>query len=339
MTEEKVKSYYENKIREKTEGTAWMSLPSPDWALTPDWSVFYDDISSQEQFNERFIESRVAIGGMASALKLFAFMFFFLVVSFVWGGVSGDIDFSDGWMIAIAVVSVLIFGTYFFIAFTNSKPAPVRFNRQAQLVHVTTLPKRDVVTVPWKDVHPFIHFSRDTSGWYNLKLLFPVRKPDKNKKINEPLEVPGSFSSLDNTFPTEAISRWEFIRSYMENGLAGIQPDKKAADKGELDKLSGFTKEVIAGEEHFTTRIWYLIEIILVFPILLERIVKEREKNFRWPEEVERLCAPDADLSHLDTHPISSHKDRYYLLDEHKGIIWGTEDEFRARGFATKSNS
>ena len=74
MTEEKEKAYYLDKIREKTEGFTWMPLPSPEWALAPDWAGFYDDISCPEQFNERFIESRVAIGGMASALKLFSFI-------------------------------------------------------------------------------------------------------------------------------------------------------------------------------------------------------------------------------------------------------------------------
>lgn len=339
MKEEKGKTYYQRKIRQKTEGTAWMSLPDPEWSLTPDWAVFYDDISNHEQFNERFIESRVAIGGMASALKLFAFMFFFLVVSFLWGGVSGEIDFSDKWMVVIACSSVLVFGIYFYLAFTNSKPAPVRFNRQAQLVHVTTLPKRDVVTVPWKDVQPFIHFDRDLSGWYNLKLLFPYRQPDRNSKRDDCLEVPGLFSTLDNTFLTEAVTRWEFIRSYMEGGLESIQPDKKAQERGDLNKLSGFTKEVIAGEEHLTTKLWYLIEKILVFPVYLERLVKKREADFRWPEEVERLCAPDADLSNLDTRPITSNKHMHYLLDEHKGIVWGTAEEFRAAGRAVKRSN
>jgi len=97
----KDKAYYQDKIWEKTDDMAWMPLPGPEWALTPDWAVFYDDLSNREQFNERFIESRVAIGGMASALKLFSFMFFFLVVSFTWGGISGDIDFSDIWMVVI----------------------------------------------------------------------------------------------------------------------------------------------------------------------------------------------------------------------------------------------
>lgn len=337
MTEEKGKKYYQRKIRKKTEGIAWMPLPELDWALTPDWAVFFDDISNQEQFNERFIESRVAIGGMASALKFFAFTFVLIVVIFTWGGVSGDIDFSDLSMQVMGVVVVFCTGAFFIIALTHSRPAPVRFNRQAQLVHVTTLPKRDVVTVPWKDVQPFIHFDRDLSGWYNLKLLFPYRQPDRNSKSDEPLEVPGDISGVDKVFPTAPLKRWEFIRAYMEGGLSALQIDKELEKKGELIKPTGFSNDIEAMT--FTTKLWRIVEKGLIYPAYLEKLVKQREADFRWPEEVERLCAPDADLSHLDTSPITAHKDKYYLLDEKRGIIWGTAEDFRASGHAVKRNS
>lgn len=324
----KDKAYYQDKIWEKTDDMAWMPLPGPEWALTPDWAVFYDDLSNREQFNERFIESRVAIGGMASALKLFSFMFFFLVVSFTWGGISGDIDFSDIWMVVIAVVSVLTLGLFFVISLTNSKPAPVRFNRQAQLVHVTTLPKREVITVPWREVQPFIHFSRDTSGWHNLKLLFPVIKPDKKKNNNEPLEVPGAFASVDWVQVGTALKRWEFIRAYMEGGLENINianGDKNA----KLEKPSGFSSDY--SRKKFLDHAWEFTEKVLIFPFYFENMLKRREANFRWPEEVERLCAPGADLSDLDTRPIRSHKNTYYIIDKSKGFVWGTPEEIKAQ--------
>ena len=328
MTKDKGKAYYQDKIREKTDDMAWMPLPGLDWALAPDWAVFYDDISNREQFNERFIESRVAIGGMASALKLFAFSFFFVVIFLIWGSVSGDLDFSDALGIGIAVVMVLTTGAFFIIALTHSRPAPVRFNRQAQLVHVTTLPKREVVTVPWREVQPFIHFSRDTSGWYNLKLLFPVRSQDKNKNNNEPLEVPGAFASVDWVQVGTALRRWDFIRAYMEGGLENINianGDKNA----KLEKPSGYSSDY--SRKKFLDHAWEFTEKVLIFPFYFENMLKRREANFRWPEEVERLCAPGADLSDLDTRPIRSHKNTYYIIDKSKGLVWGTPEEIKAQ--------
>ena len=334
MAEDSEKAYYREKIREKTDGTAWMPLPGPEWALAPDWSVFYDDISNPDQFNERFIESRVAIGGMASALKLFSFMFFMTVVVFIVDCIFYGNFFGDSISLAMMVVMICVTGAFFIIALIHSRPAPVRFNRQAQLVHVTTLPKREVITVPWNEVQAFIHFSRDLSGWYNLKLLFPVRKPDKNNKINEPLEVPGDISSVDKVFPTAALKRWEFIRAYMEGGIHALNIDEELKEKGELIKPTGFSNDIEA--QTLTSKLWRFAERILVYPLYFEKLLKQREANFRWPEEVEQLCAPDADLSNLNTRPIPSHKDMYYLLDQRKGIIWGTPETFRAQGHAVK---
>ena len=41
--------------------------------------------------------------------------------------------------------------------------------------------------------------------------------------------------------------------------------------------------------------------------------VQRKADAYQWPEEVERLCAPDADLSGYDTTPVKSRTDVYYV--------------------------
>ena len=58
------------------------------------------------------------------------------------------------------------------------------------------------------------------------------------------------------------------------------------------------------------------------FGPLIDWLLKRQAKKFRWPEEVERLCAPGADLSAYDTTPVTPQPGVHYRYTKKRGLFF-----------------
>ncbi|RQP29430.1 hypothetical protein DF156_25875 [Burkholderia ubonensis] len=117
------------------------------------------------------------------------------------------------------------------------------------------------------------------------------------------------------------MDRLEFIRRYMEHGLEAIQPDEQMRRLGRVRKPSGFLRSTPNPD-------WWNLYVGRPFMHLLywcatgpliDWWVARKRATLRWPEEVERLCAPDADLSAFDTTPVKSRTDIFYRYAGDRG--------------------
>ncbi|KUY92251.1 hypothetical protein WS48_25415 [Burkholderia sp. RF7-non_BP1] len=102
----------------------------------------------------------------------------------------------------------------------------------------------------------------------------------------------------------------------MAEGLSAVQPDPQRT----LYKSSGFTKPVTLSDGLFE----FLFDKLVIIPgyylaggPLIDRYLISRAARAQWPAEVERLCAPGADLSGYDTTPVEARKDVFYRFNGH----------------------
>ena len=319
-------AWFEAHLEKLRNDKRWMELPGVDRASTPDETVFFDDLSDADQFNERFIESRVRQGASVSMTKLFVGIWLGWILGSIMLLAEGRVSVDGFFIVSCSILTLFVWA-----CFKYGYPNPIRFNRQAQLVHIVILPSFKVVTIPWREVRPFICFQRDLWGSYNLELLFPYRQTVGKKTRNFPFKISGGFCSSDWSLAYSAAMRFEFIRLYMEKGLDAIPISEVAREIGTLTRPSGhvrkdppdFDKDPIS----YIWRVW--LNRLLVFPYVIDRIMERREANFRWPEEVEKLCEQGADLSGIDTSPVVARTDEYYYITPIGAPRFGTREELR----------
>ncbi|CAO3916337.1 DUF6708 domain-containing protein [Achromobacter mucicolens] len=287
----------------------WQRLPDIRIAMAPHQARFSDDLSDRTLFNDRYIESRVLVGKMAFALRLtcagFLASLIILAVAITSGvqaGKSWGEAASPLWVIAL--LSVLLFVLAYRLA--KAEPVFVRFNRQAQLVHVYR-GENQTVSAPWREVHPFTKFSASGDGKFSLTLVFRVGPSDLDA-------VSGAFDIGDESALIDNLVRLEFLRRYMAEGLSAVQPDPASTPH----KPSGFSATATREEGLLDC----LIEKLVMRPgyyltggCWVDRYLLRRAANVRWPAEVERLCAPGADLSSYDITPVQSRKDAYHRFN------------------------
>lgn len=172
-----------------------------------------------------------------------------------------------------------------------------------------------VVSLPWREVKPFL----EMGTVYGLDLFFPIpyqqlgdwKRIDFQRVFRDrPLEVPGNFDAHDSALHENLIMRLEFIRRYMEHGLEAIQPSPQAIANGELRVPSGFvhTKRTLA--QKLTSPVAWAY--YLSAGPWVDAYIKKKADAYVWPEEVERLCAPGADLSGYNTTPVKAHRNLFY---------------------------
>lgn len=287
----------------------WRPLPDIRSALAPQQVSFADDLSDTTLFNERYLESRNFDGKMARALRLaFAGCLassIILAVTIVHAALAGR---SWGEIVALngmpALFSVLLFVAAWRIG--RIEPVYVRFNRQAQLVHIYRGPNQ-AVTAAWREVHPFSRFSASGHGKFSLRLVFRTGPSD--------LEVvSGAFDMADEATMAGNLLRLEFLRRYMAEGLTAVQPDPARTvhqpggvtppATGEGGRRGDLFKRVVMRPGHYLTGgCW------------IDRYLRRRAANIRWPDEVERLCAPHADLTAHDTTPVPARKGVYHCFN------------------------
>ncbi|SIT06265.1 hypothetical protein [Achromobacter sp. MFA1 R4] len=290
----------------------WQQLPDIRVAMWPGQVSFSDDLSDKHLFNDRYLESRVSVGKMAFVLYLVcgAFLATFIpvgisIISAAVRGKSAIEIISDDWIIALFSVLMFCLG----YALSRITPSCVRFNRQAQVVHIYGGPNK-ATTAPWRDVYPFTEFSASADGKFSLNLVFRTGPTDLAM-------ASGAFDIGDESALVDNLTRLEFLRRYMAEGLSAVQPDPQRT----LHKPSGFTKAVNFKDDGL---IDFLLARLVVMPgyylaggPLIDRYLIRRAASAQWPDEVERLCAPGADLSGYDTTPVEARKDIYHRFNGH----------------------
>ncbi|MGI9574666.1 hypothetical protein ACRYJU_11315 [Alloalcanivorax xenomutans] len=334
----------------------WAALPPMDIAM---WSGCVlnpndVDISNPKLFNERYIElptydnldvpmeRRHAAHMFGRVALFFHHMVLFLIIAGVIVAIQEDkLDlrslsiFFFGYILigGLAFLFFWILSPYSPFAKGMEKEGSARFNRQAQLVHVSCGGDK-VVHVPWRHVRGMVEFSAvpGSLGGTSLKLVAPrpweleERRRLKYPHLDEDDELyclPYGIASLDGRNMNRALMHMEFLRRYMEKGLDAIQPDPELQKEGLIRPPGGESPAVRKlGEESFSLgdMIFNPIEKLIywaTFGPWLDRKFDEAYRKldiegFEWPEEVEAMCGPNPDLSGLDTRPVVPRKDLFY---------------------------
>ncbi|WP_420995450.1 hypothetical protein ACKI2N_004970 [Cupriavidus sp. 30B13] len=289
-------------------------LPDIRYAMYPGDLWSNDDLSDSALFNERYLEPdmRGEVNFyMYLATGIFNFVLFTVLIVLP---LSGEIKSGlDAFFAFLGCIPVGLF-TWFFLWMGSGPGSRVRFNRQAQLVHASTYDNR-VVHLPWREVRPYIEFGTG----YGLQLTFPVpygqlahREPITFKRLflKRPYMIGGHFDDSDSATFGSCIERLEFIRRYMEHGFGAVQPHPEAVASGLARKPSGFPPERTRLLPKWLSpsrwAYWFAAGP------LVDRWLAREARQFQWPEEVECLCAPGADLSGYDTTPVRSRTEVYY---------------------------
>jgi len=287
----------------------WGRLPPMDIPMHPSQVAFTDDLTDSRFCNERFIESRVAEGNISAGLSIIGTMhnifFFGSIAYFV----------TERTFSYILLIAYLLFGVAFCLNMIRLmiKVIPlsfVRFNRQAQLVHRWGGGKGNLqmLSLPWREAVPFTNLVGASMGGSTLlNLLFPT--PDGIEDIGQPIAVSGALRFGDGGI-TGNLDRLEFLRRYMAHGLGAVQP------RADLytSKLTGYDP-VPAPDGGIFYWFFYLGNRSIYYfggGPLISLLIRRAVDNYRWPEEVERLCAEGADLSGIDTTPVEAHPNLFY---------------------------
>ncbi len=242
-----------------------------DLAVWKGDAEFENDITDPELFNERFIETRFGDGESRDIIYLLSMQHTIFVVVMVASVFTGD------WFWELLLIYPIVNILFFWGLWALTKPSTrIRFNRQAQSVHVVD---RDgqAITLHWHDVQPL--FRLMPPGRIKLQLAFPPPAGVTSYVIDGVLWLNGEFDELDSSNIRTAALRFEFIRRYMEEGLDAIQP---TADLDEYRKPSPPSRL----NSFYWPGLGPLIELWDTFHLSM----------FRCPVEVERLCAPNGDL-------------------------------------------
>ncbi|QEM82720.1 hypothetical protein [Halomonas binhaiensis] len=320
------KPTYEELLDNVRHNSEYTELPGVEIAMWPEDVAFYDDLSNQERFNEYFLEPKKGqpIEGAHLLYLLFG----------AWHNI-GVIVLLHGLIFDIGTWGDFLFGCALFLvvpwivflwAWFGASGIGVRFNRHAQLVHIGDGSGK-AKTFAWHDVVPFLRTGIDTSG--KLVLFLPVepeaysRLSDKHfRQIHKKPTWTNATLDFRDHGPEGCMHRFEFYRRYMERGLEAVQPDSEKLSPGEeiREPYLPMSRGPLLKVLHF-----------LAGGPLIDWALRKRAEKFYWPEEVERLCAPGADLSGIDTTPVKPREDLFYrargaLIDfvdaEGKPVSW-----------------
>ncbi|QEM82118.2 hypothetical protein [Halomonas binhaiensis] len=317
MTEPSDRADFEAQLDEYRQHNEFSELPGLDVSMWSEDVVFHDDLSEVRYYNPIFIDHR--IDNPSRFRFLMVILFFFHNVSLLtllWGLFTGK-DFSFGevlfLMICPAFAWVLFLAEWF-----GARTGGVRFNRQAQMVHIGQV--GGAISVPWKSVKPF--FNHGVHGG-DLRLFFPwpnvmikhdgTKENFRYKDDKKPLTIYGAMDWRD-TGIDGSLLRLEFYRRFMEEGFEAVQPNPEKVETSAIRPPSEVQQ---SQPEHGVLLHWILTPIaklgsILAGGPLIDSFLRKQAQKFKWPEEIERLCSPGADLSGIDTTPVKPRKDIFY---------------------------
>ncbi|AYQ41435.1 hypothetical protein BLA9940_03499 [Burkholderia aenigmatica] len=320
---------FERQIETLREKRDHIGLPGITLAMWPPSVNFSDDVSDPLMFNGRYIEPDFVRGQCSLIMYCFALMHNFSLFIILMGFLKNQGGVIAATLQAGAVYAFLLFvyGFVFRLAALGAISPSPRFNRQAQLVHV--LWGRQILHLQWNKVRPLTQIGQTLSGRFRLQLYFPqphlkFGKVSANfirKFYSEPFALEGDFTSRDGVTFWANLDRLEFIRRYMEHGLDAIQPDDQLRRLGHVHKPNGFPVNTPTPDwwDLYVGRPFVRLLYWCATGPLIDWWVTRKKAAFRWPEEVERLCAPDADLSGFDTTPVKSRADVFYRYAGERG--------------------
>jgi hypothetical protein len=317
---------FEQQCAALSEKRGYAALPTIETAMHPKEFMRRDDVSDERCFNDRFIEPQwqcaASIVAQLGACVVTLSIFLLYVVAPIFDG-----EFRLGYL--WIVLGACLFAWLFIGLAGSSEKYRMRFNRQAQLVHLYD--GKDLINIPWRDASPFVEPGSD----YRLRLVFPMPYAQmsyaEEKVIRNAYRhgfiISGEFDSNDHLFMGETLERLEFIRRYMEHGIHAVQADEENIRNGLARKPQGRVTPP-ANHQGLGPLVRYVLGPFDTFFYwfcagpLIDRWLDYKASQFRWPEEVERLCAPGADLSAYDTRPVKSRTNMYYRYEGmDKGIV------------------
>ncbi|HIH2751411.1 hypothetical protein L3V59_36255 [Burkholderia aenigmatica] len=306
-------------------------LPPIDVAMWPEDVFCAIDVSDPEKFNDQFIELPMEV--RASGFE-----------KFFWGAHNGFALFCFSFMIFseekvdalfLYIISLVVFGSLiclFTFVLGRRAGAVVRFNRQAQLVHVD---KGDgnVAHIPWRHVQPMTCLGTRPSAILRVCAPEPHARSETNRltminrkdaeKINTlfaaPYGIPVTMTDTDHSSVPSNLRRLEFLRRYMEHGLLAIQPHPAAIEQGLVERAEDFDNpRNICATGWAGKYVFYPIDRAWHYFCLgpwLDKRARRAAEAFDWSEEVKNLCGRNPDLRGLDPRPVKSRTDIYYRPD------------------------
>ena len=302
---------FDEQVERLTGGITYVAMPPIRFAEYSEDFNYWADLSDKKQFNERYIDSYNRLGNVAFAINMSFFMHNL-------GLILAIIIYFNTWSILLSIGLYIGVGMHLPLNIWKFKRMGgvgefiVRFNRQAQMVHRATGGKKNgwfsaggPLSVAWRDAVPVI--KRGSDPFY----IFPNYRSYRHQgtsQYNKPIFISAAFEY--DLGP----KRFEFIRRYMESGLDAITPPPDL-EKDKLQDLSAFPARFHRG--------WYYH---CGFGPWVDRWLKKKIDEYRWPEEIERLGAPGADLSGIDTTPVKSIDTCFYRVGRWMAITYVKPD-------------
>ncbi|QEM82117.1 hypothetical protein [Halomonas binhaiensis] len=306
---------FEAQLDSLRQDSEYSELPTIDMSMYAEDTCFKDDLGDDKYYNDIFIEHRTDKSSGFRYIVDVAFLAHNFVLAIILYNL-----FSSGWgsvsfgMLVIPAMAWL----FLLLEVGGARTGGMRFNRQAQMVHVATI--GGAYSIPWRSAKPF--FNHGVHGG-DLRLCFPKpnhlirndgveeRREERNTKL--PFYVHGTLDWRDVGF-NGSLLRLEFYRRYMEKGLGAVQPDLSKVDKTEIHPPSQTQQ---SHPEHGAVLHWIarpIRKLVWLFAggPLIDRLVRSQAGKFKWPEKIEQLCTPGADLSGIDTTPVKPRKDIFY---------------------------
>lgn len=277
-------------------------LPALDIAMWPKDLNFNIDTSDPEKFNDRFIEipTKRSSSAILLLISIHHVALIFILALVLFTGAS-PVEFAPLYLFALLILAPL---TYYAIKSNKRSAGRIRYNRQAQLVHIDD-GQGHIAHIPWRHVRPAVDNRYGPMGVLRLYAPHPHAEIEINK-----LRTSGSShpSYLMEPYTCDCgiealydLQRLEFLRRYMEQGIQAVQPQPGTIPPQQTathprHKLSALV------------RVWHW----LCFSPLLDRYTRRGSENAGWSDEVQNLCGPAPDLRGLDTRPVKSRTDTYY---------------------------
>ena len=274
----------------------WETLSRKVRFKDPQFNIIFDD---EKRNNERYLEINHSWWSMQSLLSILSVPM--LVVGGMMLLILFDTLFGEKFywsmLILSSVSSTLFLGGWFYLVHkgVTKKGVLIRYNRQAQLVHLWYEGK--FTTYPWKAAAAYQGLTPSPLFPTTLMLHFPGNKQLYGN--DRPVKVGASFIDGDRVSARAEMNRWETIRRYMEEGLEAVQPTVEKKYQYPLSKLD------LRSQKSWSNG---FIQYYLFMGWYIERVVKKKLEAFRWSDDIEAMCAPDAKekglLDGFDTTPI-----------------------------------
>lgn len=275
--------------------------------------VFIVNLDEPDKHNNRFIEIDHNWWFLQNGAQILSIPLLLLGGSFLYLSLYTlalkDFDWFN--FLFTLVIGLLFTGSWFYMVHKGiRRSSVVRYNRQAQLVHLWY--KDKFVSYPWKEVaayHKVVPANVMFSNW--LMLHFPGNKTvyGNCKPI---LLHRASFSPFDYGFASDQLSRWESIRRYMEEGLESIAPNVPESELRKGAKVFNYKQQRFIDMSPYSLLYWGFY--IFCAGWYIDWIMDKHRQNFKWPDDIEAVCAADAKekglLDGFDTEPVKAIDER-----------------------------